>query len=446
MNRSPVRSFLIALLLFGLAAQGAGIATVASFSDQETAIGEITAGTGFGTVAAEEVTATGNGEYESETVKFELSNGGNEPATIASFSVDTTIDGDQAKEYVKISLAPATGPGATVAEDESTPFVGDGTQYVRTEGATTATIDAGESPFLKIEWDDGDEVTESGLTIVSQENADIAVGLTFEDGSSATYYLAPNCGEDGGLGNDGGEEDCEDGEDDQDNDDQDDGDDDDGNEGQIDYRIDDLSHRDTDRTNYVVSVDLADPGADLKEIRVTFDNIGHDWSDETKTIAGSRGSVSYSEPTSDEQYEIIIEAISEDGNGNEFVETSTTASDTSDGTNPTSNGDLGSKAGPSITSIDISDETNTETDNPRFQFDYSVSQTSTFQTVKAHAISRATGGNPSASAGSPQGTLTAETDYGSNTEFKLTVLIYDTDGVVVDSHMLTDNADGTDPT
>jgi len=197
-SRRALRSVLVACIVFGLASWGAGAGSLAVFADEEVGSGSIVAAGDFGSSAAERLAATGAGEYEGETVKFELSNGGDEGVTVASFAVDTTVDGDATMDYVKVALSGATGPGTTLAEDESTPFVADGSTYAVSAGPSAATIDPGTARFLKVEW--VGSVAESGLAVVDQANADIAVTLAFADGSAATYYLAPTDEEDGGLG------------------------------------------------------------------------------------------------------------------------------------------------------------------------------------------------------------------------------------------------------
>ena len=146
------------------------------------------------------------------------------------------------------------------------------------------------------------------------------------------------------------------------------------------------------------------------------------------------------------EHTITVRTYYADGGGGTVVGETRTVTDTADTNNPVE-GDLSQANSPSIdSSTAITDWSNTNSDKLRYRFDYTVTANGNVQQVLLGAINRnSNGATLRETRQQPTGRIDLNDDYGTGTDYKLVVLVFDGDGVVVDAWKVSDVADGNGP-
>lgn len=212
-------------------------------------------------------------------------------------------------------------------------------------------------------------------------------------------------------------------------------------------RIDDLSLVNENRPLYVTSYSISDTNGSFQYVSVEYANQDDPSASEFVNGTGpdARGNLQYSKTWgAGDTYEITIRVIYEDGSGDEYVAASETITDAADGGNPSGNDDLSVGGSPAIQSLTVTDRSNGG-QGPRYDFDYTVSPIGSFGQVDAYVVGLSGGGRGSQTSTSSSTVLTVSAGYGYNQQVKLSLLVFDDDGVVVDAYVATDTADGTGP-
>lgn len=208
---------------------------------------------------------------------------------------------------------------------------------------------------------------------------------------------------------------------------------------QIGMRIDDLSDIRTNSPRFYVSYDV---NAEVDNIEIDAESQESSASANV-IVTDSRGGVSL-EPGfgSTQEFEISLRVTAEDGSTNQ--QSVTISADT---TNPANNDDLSISDSATLDSSTIRDRTNTNQNNARFDFTYSISDTGSFDRVELHALNiNGNGGSDSVSITNRNGNNErVDPNDGANTEYKLAILVIDESGAVVDDRIIQDTADGNDP-
>ena len=210
---------------------------------------------------------------------------------------------------------------------------------------------------------------------------------------------------------------------------------------EIRLRVDDLSHGDRG-VEFVTSAAVENQSANFDRIEVVHQSQDQGWANDESSIQSTRGSVRYQEDGAvGDEYEITVRAI-DSNDGEEYVAAERTVTTTADAANPVGE-DLSTASSPQLVTASISDRSNNG-QGPRYRINYEVDSTAEFDSASGYLIGTTGGGADSATATSASGTINLAT-YGTNEEFKVTLLVTDTDGVVVDAVTEYDVADGTDP-
>jgi len=212
----------------------------------------------------------------------------------------------------------------------------------------------------------------------------------------------------------------------------------------IQLRIDDLTNRDTDSPYYVVSYDIAPANGSFERVEVEFGSEARHGT-VTETDTGDRGSATFTDDHgANAEHTITVRTYYADGGGGTVVGQTRTVNDTADTYNPVEE-NLSEADSPSIdSSTTITDKSNPNSDKLRYRFDYTINTNGNFRRVLLGAINRnGNGGTVRESRTQSIGRVDLRDDYGTGTEYKLTILVFDADGVVVDEQRLIDVADGS---
>jgi hypothetical protein len=207
----------------------------------------------------------------------------------------------------------------------------------------------------------------------------------------------------------------------------------------VSVRVDDLTDRRSNNPEFYVSYEAQ---GTFDEIRISAESTQSTASDDlvlTDARGGGRLTPGFG---ADEEFEISVRAI--DGGSVVAERTVITNADTQ---NPSTNDDLSRSGSAVLTSSDIRDQTNTNSNDPRYRVSYTVSGTGSFSEVQLYALNRQ-GNGASASAIQTQrsrNNVDLRPGDGANKEYKVAILVLDMDGVVVDDRIVDDTADGTDP-
>lgn len=214
----------------------------------------------------------------------------------------------------------------------------------------------------------------------------------------------------------------------------------------IELRIDDLTNRDTDEPYYVVSYDVTPANDSFERVEVEFASESVSPT-ETETRSDERGSATYvNDYGANADYTITVRTYYADGDGGTVVGRTRTVDDTADTDNPVEE-DLSEDASPSLdASTTITDRSKPNTDDVWYRFDYAVYTDGNFQRVLLGVVNRnGNGGTVRTERSQSSGKVDLKDDYGAGTEYKVTILVFDADGVVVDELTLIDVADGNGP-
>ena len=203
--------------------------------------------------------------------------------------------------------------------------------------------------------------------------------------------------------------------------------------------------RDTSKnsnTNYELMYDI-DGTTDFDRIESVFDNRNNDWGDTTSSASAERGSITFSQGGQQgATYDITIQVFNDNGTVTDTV----LISDTADGRFQSS-GDLTDDDSPSFAGTVIDDLGGAEAN---YEVSYNVSDRPNFGSVRVQYTNLDSGGAEATYTSSdPRHNIDnyAEASFGgtSGDEYRIRVELLDTDGVVVDERVITDRADGTDP-
>lgn len=210
---------------------------------------------------------------------------------------------------------------------------------------------------------------------------------------------------------------------------------------EISHRIDDLSHEGQNDPEFVVSYDVENTSSSFERVDVVFEGTDGGPAAETISNDATRGHVRY---TNDwgfgETYEITIQVISVAENGDESIVAERTITETANTENPSDNEDVSTVSSPEITDWVINDSSN-QGQGARFEVSYELSSEDDFTEAELLAIGldgatidRTTTTTTGSSRLNPQG--------GRYDDFLITVLVFDSDGVVTDTRRDVVTADG----
>ncbi|AZH26478.1 BamA/TamA family outer membrane protein [Haloplanus aerogenes] len=203
-------------------------------------------------------------------------------------------------------------------------------------------------------------------------------------------------------------------------------------------RVDDLTNTDTGAPHYIVSYDASNANGQFDRVEVKF--MSDSGGSGTEIGQSERGSVEFQTTYGgNTDYYITLRAYYEDGNGGTTVERIRTVIDEADARNPSDNEDLSESGSPSLASWSIEDRTN---NNVRYRFQYDVDTRGNFRNVYLGVISRDGNGGKTVENTTQSGRTWQGSTYGVNAEYKVTILVTDADGVVVEEKMRIDRADG----
>jgi len=219
----------------------------------------------------------------------------------------------------------------------------------------------------------------------------------------------------------------------------------DGGETSLRVRIDDLTDRDTDNPYYVVSYDAPVANDSFDHVEVEFDS-GWDAETGTRTDETERGSVSFRGGYGqNEEYTITVRTYYTTDTGGTVVGRTRTITDRADAANPT-NDDLSESGSPSLDpSTTITDRSDPERTDVRYRFDYEVDTNGNYQQVLLGVVNRNNDGGTAVEFHEQANRgRTVGVEYGTETEYKVTILVFDADGAVADTKTRFDEADGGD--
>ncbi|SFK80422.1 hypothetical protein SAMN04487950_1176 [Halogranum rubrum] len=211
-------------------------------------------------------------------------------------------------------------------------------------------------------------------------------------------------------------------------------------------RLDDHTGLNGNDLRYILSYDVENVNESFERVEARFESTttsakGTRTSDESRE--GFIYTNSYGAGT---PHDIELRVIYRNGDGEEYVAATRSISDTADTENWGRNDDLSVGSSPQIDSLDIKDDSNQQNNKVRYKFGYEISGQN-FDHVEIAVLSK-TGDGPAIVTTSPdfsRNNLPVNGGFGAGNEYKVALLVYDTDGVVVDSRIITDTADGTDP-
>jgi hypothetical protein len=178
-------------------------------------------------------------------------------------------------------------------------------------------------------------------------------------------------------------------------------------------------------------------------VEVTFDNRDNDWGDTTKSATAARGTVTFSQGGQQgATYDITIRVFDTDG----AVADTVSITDTSDGASQT-DGDVTDGDSPSFAGTVVDDLGGNEAN---YEVSYNVSDRSNFGTVRVEYTNLDSGGaDATYTSTDPRHNIDdyADADFGGTAgdEYRIRVELLDAEGVVVEERVLTDVADGSDP-
>lgn len=293
-----------------------------------------------------------------------------------------------------------------ISEDGQSPSFGNPTLSLQQEPIVAG--DGGTATFSLYEFED-DEVP------VDMTDEPVNVTLYFADHSPVEFTLNEDTADDGG--------------------------DDGGSQPQISFRVDDLSHDNENRVNYVASYDVSDTNGSFQRVSVVYDNVNRGPSatgvnNSTALRGNRRYGLTYG---AGEQWRVTLRVIYENDAGEEYVAASRSLTDDADAVNPSGNDDLSTAASPELDGYTVSDRTNPGR-GPRYRLDYDVTTNGNFGKAQGAAIAVSGGGADIATSADANGRIDLAPGYGRGSEFRVKFLVYDGDGAVVAVRSETDTA------
>lgn len=185
--------------------------------------------------------------------------------------------------------------------------------------------------------------------------------------------------------------------------------------------------------------------ANFQEARIEFDNLGgsNEWADQTETSTDSPiGTVNYDQFPGDNQvYNITVDLIDDNGDTSNSV----TLNDEADGQNTFYPSDLGTGPNtPNLESYDIIDSTS-DTGSTQFDVSYTVNNTENYdQTQVVFNNLENDWSDETFTSTQTSDSFTYDRWTGGDT-YNITIDVYSTDGIVVDSQTTEVTANGEDP-
>jgi len=211
------------------------------------------------------------------------------------------------------------------------------------------------------------------------------------------------------------------------------------------FRIDDLTDLRGNSPHYVVSYDIGATNS-------SFDRVEFDFRTNAGGASGSRSSTDARGHVEFEagngkftEYTITLKVYYRDESGDTYVDAVRSVVDEADARNPSSrNDDLSEPGSPSLDgSTYIVDRTNARSNRVRYRFDYTVNTNGNFSKVKLGVLNlNSNGATDTQDAVNSDAMVDVDPGDGANTEYRVTILVFDADGVVVDEQSRIDRADG----
>ncbi|WP_233560597.1 hypothetical protein [Halobellus sp. Atlit-38R] len=199
------------------------------------------------------------------------------------------------------------------------------------------------------------------------------------------------------------------------------------------------------QANYEVSYNVSDR-ANFGSVRVKYTNLDSSGADATYSSSDPRHNIDdYAEAffgnTAGDSYRIRVELVDTDG----VVVDERVVSDVADGSSPSGNADLTRPSSPALSTYSIADTTNNN--NGRYTLQYLVSGPDTdFSQVEAIFLNTdRSWATQTKSSSNPDGTIQYNQGGVGGDEYKITIRVLDSDGIVVAEVTETDTADGTNP-
>ncbi len=194
----------------------------------------------------------------------------------------------------------------------------------------------------------------------------------------------------------------------------------------ISMRVEDLSHEDTDRGQFVTSVDVEGTSGDFSHVRIVHENVDDGSATETASIDATRGSVRYAlrGGTYGDEFSVHAEVVYDDNEGGTEVVATRSLEVTAGDGSPDENDDLSTGTSPEFDTVDIE----TSGNSGKHTVDYKVD--GSFDRVEAYMIGGEEAGYDNGTSTKSNGRIKLEPGYGD--EFEVVVLLYDEDGAVVE--------------
>ena len=207
-------------------------------------------------------------------------------------------------------------------------------------------------------------------------------------------------------------------------------------------RVDDNTKDSTGR--FVVSYDVRNP-ENFNYIEVTFDNqAGNDWADDVKTSTDPRGTVSYEEGgVEGDEYQIVLRVYNDSGDVVDIM----AIDEVADGSNPSTNDDLSEPDGPEFSGIIVDDLSAYQAD---YELMYNVTNRSKFREVRIEVVNEDNDwASETYTSPDPRNGIddyrTSDKGGTFGDAHRFVFQVIDDDGIVVDEIVVTDDAEGTDP-
>ncbi|MFB6114745.1 MAG: hypothetical protein ABEK04_00500, partial [Candidatus Nanohalobium sp.] len=182
----------------------------------------------------------------------------------------------------------------------------------------------------------------------------------------------------------------------------------------------------------------------FQKTRVKFDNLENSWSDETLiNTSAPEGSVYYEaggEMGAD--YNVTVEVINQEGQVTDSAE----ITDTADGSDAYYPSDLGEgQTNPSLEDQNITDNSNTNTDDTAFFVEYKVNQTENFQELRAVFDNQANDWSDRTitNTSAPSGTMNYTETGTTGDKYNITLKVINNDGITVDTYSRLVEANGS---
>ncbi|EJN59336.1 Ig-like domain-containing protein [Halogranum rubrum] len=285
-------------------------------------------------------------------------------------------------------------------------------------------VGAGASAVLRF----GFYADADATTAFDAEQGDFFVfSVLFEDGEAATYFVAPDVGDidEDDSGSETGS----------------------GEDPKLSLRLDDHTGLNRNTPRYVLSYDVANTNGSFERVEASFENTNNPSADGDDSSTQTRGNLQYSNDNgAGATYDIRVDAVYRDSDGEEYVAASRTFSDVADARNWAENKDLSTDSSPTFTAVDVEDRSNTQQNRLAYRFDYDVSGPN-FGQVQLAVVSQSSSGPTvfETSTAQSRNNVELSAGYETGTEYKVALLLYDSDGAVVDARIITDTADGDGP-